>query len=80
MERNYWKLYWKLFSDVLLLKRRFYFTCDITSDVSIAANWNWHFEAAIRTIIIITVGSGEQATEANTVASTQLDIADIDSM
>ena len=40
----------------------------------------WHFEAAIRTIIIITVGSGEQATEANTVASTQLDIADIDSM
>ena len=53
MERNYWKLDWKLFSDVLLLKRRFYFTCDITSDVSI---------------------------EANTVASTQLDIADIDSM
>jgi len=40
----------------------------------------WHFEAAIRTVIIITVGSGEQATEANTVASTQLDIADIDSM
>jgi len=40
----------------------------------------WRFEAAIRTIIIITVDSGEQATEANTVASTQSDTADIDSM
>ena len=40
------------FSDVLLLKRRFYLTCVIIRDLAIAANLEF---GAIRTIIIIII-------------------------